>query len=197
MSSYQSSFYVLESENDIQSLNEGISTITIREEKQDESSNDNNIEDLLNRLQIVEKRASVLREENCSLKLQNEQLESLNSSLIEENHNIKYNPLFSSQSSIESIESEIEKLDEFWDFDEKLGLGVEVHFCHLLIINFFKKCRRKRKDPNAKRCIYCTSIVPQITEFQPKPTGDPVPIRQSLFCDSKNVIYVAKVSLTI
>jgi len=126
MSSYQSSFYVLESENDIESLNEGISAITIKEEKQDE--NTNGVEDLLNRLQIVERKASSLREENCSLKLQNEQLESLNSSLIEENHNIKYNPLFSSQSSIDSIESQIEKLDEFWDFDEKLGLGVEVKF---------------------------------------------------------------------
>ena len=124
MSSYQSSFYVLESEIDIESLNEGISAITIKEEKQDE--NTNGVEDLLNRLQIVERKASSLREENCSLKLQNEQLESLNSSLIEEN--IKYNPLFSSQSSIDSIESEIEKLDEFWDFDEKLGLGVEVKF---------------------------------------------------------------------
>lgn len=126
MSSYQSSFYVLESEIDIESLNEGISAITIKEEKQDENSN--GVEDLLNRLQIVERKASSLREENCSLKLQNEQLESLNSSLIEENHNIKYNPLFSSQSSIDSIESQIEKLDEFWDFDEKLGLGVEVKF---------------------------------------------------------------------
>ena len=124
MSSYQSSFYVLESENDIESLNEGISTITIKEEKPEKPEHD--VKDLLNRLQIVEKRAVSLREENCSLKLQNEQLESLNSSLIEENHNIKYNPLFSSQSSIDSIESEIEKLDEFWDFDEKLGLGVEV-----------------------------------------------------------------------
>ncbi|CBY06859.1 unnamed protein product [Oikopleura dioica] len=175
MSSYQSSFYVLESENDIESLNEGISAITIKEEKQDE--NTNGVEDLLNRLQIVERKASSLREENCSLKLQNEQLESLNSSLIEENHNIKYNPLFSSQSSIDSIESQIEKLDEFWDFDEKLGLGVE--------------CRRKRKDAYASRCVYCTSIVPQITKFQPKPSGDPHVIRQSLFCDSKNIIYVA------
>ena len=126
MSSYQSSFYVLENENDIESLNEGISTITIKEEKPEKSLESNDVSDLLNRLQIVEKRAFSLREENCSLKLQNEQLESLNSSLIEENHNIKYNPLFSSQSSIDSIESEIEKLDEFWDFDEKLGLGVEV-----------------------------------------------------------------------
>ena len=120
MSSYQSSFYVLESENDIESLNEGLSSITIHEEKTEK------VEDLLSRLQIISEKATVLREENSSLKLRNEQLESLNSSLIEENHNIKYNPLFASQSSIDSFESEIEDQDEFWDFDEKLGLGVEV-----------------------------------------------------------------------
>ena len=38
MSSYQSSFYVLESENDIESLNEGLSSITIQEEKPQEKT---------------------------------------------------------------------------------------------------------------------------------------------------------------
>ncbi|CAG5103530.1 Oidioi.mRNA.OKI2018_I69.chr1.g813.t1.cds [Oikopleura dioica] len=93
-----------------------------------------------------------------------------------ENHNIKYNPLFASQSSIDSFESEIDDQDEFWDFDEKLGLGVE--------------CRRKRRNEAQKRCTYCTKIVPQITEFISQ-TGENHVIRQSLFCDSKNVIYLA------
>ena len=122
MSSNQSSFYVLESKNDIESLNERISTITTKEEKQPEEKSTIDVKDLAN--QISEKTEASLREIASLLNLQGNY--GLNSSLNEEIHNIKYSPLNSLQSSSDSIESETEKLDEFWDFDEKLGLGVEV-----------------------------------------------------------------------
>lgn len=75
--------------------------------------------------------------------------------------------------------------EEFLDFDYQLGLGVE--------------CRRKRRDPENSRCTYCTTIVPQADHYfyyeygrnKTKKQCKEV-ILQSLFCDSKFVIYLAE-----
>ena len=90
-----------------------------------------------------------------------------------------YSSLINSQESLLSI-SEAE--EEFVDFDFELGLGVE--------------CRRKRRSPSNSRCTYCAEgIVPQIDNFyfynnEKQKTTEP--ILQSLFCDSKFVIYLAE-----
>ena len=54
-----------------------------------------NVEELLEQLRIQETKNLSLSQENLSLKIQNDQLATINSSLIDENHTLKYSPRFS------------------------------------------------------------------------------------------------------